>query len=117
MKKLFAFLVATAVIAGAVSVYAGGACCAAKADKAKMSAAGNSDVCGELTAKLNLTDDQKAKLSALKEECKKATSTSECREMMSKGLEKILTPEQLAQHKAECEKMSKACTMKSDKKS
>ncbi len=114
MKRILAFAAAAAVIVGAASVYAGGACCAAGKAKAKDEA--KSEACTDMMSKLNLTDDQKTKITALKEECKKATSTSECHAMMSTGLERILTTEQQAQWKAECSKAAKSCEMKADKK-
>jgi len=46
---------------------------------------------------LNLTDSQKAKVETLKADCRRATSTSEYREMFNAGLQKILTPDQYAQ--------------------
>jgi Spy/CpxP family protein refolding chaperone len=74
--------------------------------------------------KLNLTDAQKAKITALKDQTTRATSTSEARAMMSKGMEQILTPEQLAQWQSGCEKAAKSSSgtgecpfMKSMKKS
>lgn len=106
MKRLLAFAVVAAVIVGAASVYAGGACCPAGKDK-KTEA--KSDACADMMSKLNLTDGQKAKVTALKEESKKATSTSECYDMMSKGLEKILTADQLKQWNADCEKAKAGC--------
>jgi Spy/CpxP family protein refolding chaperone len=103
MKRLFAFAVAVTVIVGAMSAYAGDGCCAA--GKAKSEA--KSAACGDKFSKLNLTDEQKAKIATLKEQTARATSTSEARAMMSKGLEQILTSEQLAQCKSECDKDAK----------
>jgi Spy/CpxP family protein refolding chaperone len=103
MKKLMGMLIAAAVLTGGVSVYAGSACCAA--GKAKGQAkAGSASQCGDIFAKLNLTDAQKEKLAALQADCERAVSTSESREKFAKGIREILTPEQLAQCKAECEK-------------
>ena len=51
----------------------------------KSSAKGAS--CGDMFGKLNLTDEQKAKVETLKQECLKATSTSEFHAMFSSGLE------------------------------
>ena len=99
MKRLLAFAVAAAVLVGTAAVYAGGSGCC-KAGKTSASSGGS---CSEMFSKLNLTDAQKAKVAALKDECKRATSTSEAHATFSAGLEKILTPEQLAQFKAQCD--------------
>jgi hypothetical protein len=93
MKRLLAFAVAAVVVMSAAAVYAGEGCCRG------MSAKGAS-CCGNMFSKLNLTPDQKARVNTLMAECHKATSTSECRQLLSSGLEKILTPDQLAQWKA-----------------
>ncbi len=96
MKKFCAFAVAAALLVGAASVFADGSgCCAA--GKAKGAA------CGDMFSKLKLTDEQKAKVTALKDECLKGTSTSERRDMMAKGMQSILTPEQFAQWKSACD--------------
>ena len=102
MKRLFAFVVAAVVTIGAASVYAGDGCCAAGKTSAKSAS------CGDMFSKLNLTDAQKAKIAALKEQTTRATSTSEARAMMSKGLEQILTPEQWAQCQSNCDKAMKS---------
>ncbi|MGO9246012.1 MAG: hypothetical protein ACLP0A_03255 [Verrucomicrobiia bacterium] len=100
MKRFLAFVVAAVVVMSAAAVYAGEGCCAG------MSAKGAS--CGgDMFSKLNLTPDQKAKVNTLMAECHRATSTSECHQLMSSGLEKILTPDQLAQWKAMGNKAAK----------
>jgi len=121
MKRLFSLAVAAALVVGAASVYAdGGGCCMAHKTSAK------SGACTDMMDKLSLTDAQKAKISALKDQTTRtATSTSEARQMMSRGMQQILTPEQYAQWQSGCEKASKASTsgaaecpfMKSMKKS
>jgi Spy/CpxP family protein refolding chaperone len=102
MKRLLAFAVAAVVAISAASVYAGDGCCAG----GKMSA--KSAACGDMFSKLKLTDEQKAKIATLKEQTARATSTSEARAMMSKGLEQILTPEQFAQFQSSCDKTMKS---------
>ena len=92
MRKFLAFTVAAVVALGATSAFAGEGCCGGMS---KSSAKGAS--CGDMFSKLNLTDGQKVKVDALKQECLKATSTSEFHTMLNSGLEKILTPDQLAQ--------------------
>lgn len=112
MKQVLGFVLAAVIAVGVSSVFAGEGCCGSKAK------AGSG--C-EALGKVSLTDAQKAKLATLQAQAKRATSTSEANEIMSAGLEKILTPEQLAQCKAACEKDKPAghCPFmgKSDKKS
>ena len=120
MKRLFSLVAASALILGAASVYAdGGGCCAA----GKMSSKGAA--CTDMMGKLNLTDAQKAKIAALKDQTTRAaTSTSEAHAMMNKGMAQILTPEQFTQWQSNCEKATKTSSgtgecpfMKSMKKS
>ena len=92
MKKFLAVTVAAIVAFGAASVFADSGCCGGMS---KSSAKGAS--CGDMFGKLNLTAEQKAKIDVLKQSCLKATSTSEFHAMLNSGLEKILTPDQLAQ--------------------
>ena len=115
MKRVFAVVVATAVLIGTTSVFAGEGCCAASKAKSTASAS-----CSDKFSKLDLTDAQKAQIDALKEQTKRATSTSESRAMFAAGLEKILTPQQLEQCKAQCDKakVSGGCPyMKNQQKS
>ena len=93
MKKLMAFAVAVVVAFSAASVLAGEGCCAGMS---KSSAKGGA--CGDMLSKLNLTPEQKTKVSA----------TSEFHAMFNAGLEKILTPEQLAQWKTQSDKAMKS---------
>ena len=95
MRKFLAFTVAAVISLSAASVFAGEGCCGGMS---KSSAKGAS--CGDMFSKLNLTDEQKTKVEALKLECLKATSTSEFQVMFNSGLEKILSPDQLAQWEA-----------------
>ncbi len=101
MKKIIAMWVAAAVLAGVASLHAQSGCpsCAAGAAKS-CPMSGKSD----LAAKLNLTDEQKAKITALREECAKAGATKDACEKCMKSIESVLTPEQLTQWKAACEK-------------
>jgi len=103
MKKIFVLAVMAAVALGGASVYADGGCCASKS---KSSA--NGGCCSDMLSKLNLTPEQKAKIDTLRADTRRATSTSESHQMFSAGLEKILTPDQLAQLKTQCEKPMKS---------
>jgi Spy/CpxP family protein refolding chaperone len=69
-------------------------CCAAKGDMD----------CAATYANLNLTPDQKAKMDALVEKCKGAGCTKESTEAFMKSAESILTKEQMANFKTECNK-------------
>jgi hypothetical protein len=111
MKKFLAFTVAAIVALGAASVFADSGCCGGMS---KSSAKGAT--CGDMFSKLNLTDGQKARVEVLKQSCLKATSTSEFHAMFNSGLEKILSPDQLAQWEAHSGKDLKAgsCPMNSN---
>jgi Spy/CpxP family protein refolding chaperone len=106
MKKFLVLAVAAIITMGAVAVYAGQGCCAGMS---KSGAKGGA-CSGDMFSKLNLTGEQKAKIEALKADCRRATSTSECHDVFSKGLEKILTPEQLTQWKTQSDKAMKSGT-------
>jgi Spy/CpxP family protein refolding chaperone len=99
MKRLLAFVVAAVVLIGTAAVYAGGSGCC-MSGKTGASSGGS---CSDMFSKLNLTDAQKTQIEALKNSTKHATSTSEAHAMFSQGLERILTPEQMAQFKTQCD--------------
>jgi hypothetical protein len=56
-------------------------------------------------AKLNLSAEQKPKIDALVEKCNKAGCTKESMAAFMKSAETILSKEQMATFKAECDKM------------
>ena len=58
-----------------------------------------------IMSKLNLTDEQKVKVQALCDQCRKEGCTKEAWDQMSKELETVLTPEQMTQFKTSCEEM------------
>ena len=117
MKKLLVTMLAGVMLAGTAAVYAGGGCCGG--DKASMGKTGKTD----MFASLKLTDDQKAKLTKLQEDCTAGECTAGSREKFMKGVESILTADQLTQFKAACANHGKgSCPMtsgaaKPDKKS
>ena len=95
----------TALVAAAMlvasSAFAGDkACCANGAAKS------NSMACVKL-ATLNLTPDQKTKIEAWQAECMKAGCTTESRQTFLKQAKGILSAQQFAQLKAQCQKSSK----------
>ena len=100
MTKLTLALMATAALA-VTSAYAGdkekdGGCCA---KNAKMD-------CSQTYAKLNLSAEQKTKMDALVAKCNKdGGCTKESMEAFMKSAEGILSKEQLATLKAECDRM------------
>jgi Spy/CpxP family protein refolding chaperone len=114
MKKLMALTLAGTMLLGGSMVYAGGACCPSKANKAaKTEKAVN---CGDETfSKLNLSDEQKKKVEALRAECKKDGCTASMHEKFTKSMKEILTADQYTQWESECQKVSKgSCPMKKD---
>jgi hypothetical protein len=93
----------TALVAAALltasSAFAGDkACCANGASK--------SMACVNL-ATLNLTPDQKTKIEAWQAECMKAGCTRESRQTFLKQAKEILSAQQFAQLKAQCQKSAK----------
>jgi hypothetical protein len=95
----------TALVAAALltasSAFAGDkACCASGASKS------NSMACVNL-ATLNLTSDQKTKIEGWQAECMKAGCTRESRQTFLKQAKVILSAQQFAQLKAQCQKSAK----------
>jgi Spy/CpxP family protein refolding chaperone len=102
MKTVIAVALAGVVFVGAASVYAGGnGCCMAGKSKSSANAGAS---CQDMMSKLNLTDEQKAKVAALKDQTSRAVSTSERMQQFSDGLKQILTAEQLTQWNDICTK-------------
>jgi hypothetical protein len=75
------------------------ACCA----KGAKSASNKKEWCANY-AKLNLDAEQKTKLTALQEKCMKDGCTEETRAKFLKSAKKILSADQYAQLKADCDK-------------
>jgi hypothetical protein len=98
IKITTAVLVAAAMLA-ASELFAGDhACCA------KSAANAHSTTCLNL-ASLNLTPDQKSKIETWQSECMKAGCTKESRQMFLSRAKGILSPEQFAQLKTQCDKI------------
>jgi len=74
------------------------ACCAKKAS--------NQQSCANL-ASLNLTTDQKSKIEAWQSECMKSGCTKESRQAFLKKAQGVLSADQYAKLKAECNKSAK----------
>lgn len=97
IHKTLSFVAAASLFTG-LPLFAGndaGCSFSAKADCSKKSG------CEDKLAKLNLTDEQKAKVAGLKDECEKAGCTDASMAAFAKALDGILTTEQLAALKAE----------------
>ena len=100
MKQVFGMLVAGVLILDAVANFAGAGCCAS-GDAAKPSV--NFSANNDCFAKLNLTADQRSKVTDLVAECKTGGCNVAAREKMAAGLKTILTPEQYTQWTAACD--------------
>ncbi len=101
MKITTTVLVATAMLT-ASSAFAGDHACCAKGASNRSSVA-----CVNL-ASLNMTADQKTKIEAWQAECMKAGCTKESRKTFLSRAKGILSTEQFAQLKAQCEKAAGA---------
>jgi hypothetical protein len=99
IKILGTAVVATAMLIASPAFAGGKACCARNAS--------NQAACANL-ASLNLTLDQKIKIEAWQAECMKAGCTKESRKTFLSRAKGILSTEQFAQLKAQCEKTSGA---------
>ena len=99
VKFISAAVLAVALMAS--PVFAGGnkACCA-------KTAANNKAMCLDF-ASLNVTADQKSKLETWQAECTKAGCTKENRQAFLKKAQGILSADQYAKLKAECNKSAK----------
>jgi hypothetical protein len=93
-------LVAAAMLIASNAFAGDKACCANGASKSNLMA------CVNLTT-LNLTPDQKTKIEAWQAECMKAGCTKESRQTFLKQAKGILSAQQFAQLKAQCQKSAK----------
>ena len=99
MIKTTVALLAAGVLAVSSSFAGGKACCGAKGTQVSNDTAS----CMNL-ASLNLTADQNSKLVAWQNECMKAGCTKESRTAFMKKARTILSADQYAQLKSECDK-------------
>jgi len=101
MIKITTTALVAAALLTASSAFAGDkACCVNGASRS------NSMACVNLTT-LNLTPDQKSKIKAWQAECMKAGCTKESQETFLKQAKGILSAQQFAQLKAQCQKSAK----------
>ena len=101
MIKITTTALVAAAMLTASSAFAGDkTCCANGASKS------NSMACVNL-ATLTLTSDQKTKIEAWQAECMKAGCTRESRQTFLKQAKGILSAQQFAQLKAQCQKSAK----------
>jgi hypothetical protein len=99
MVKIIGTVVVAAAILMASPAFAGGkACCAKNASNQAMCA----DVAG-----LNLNADQRAKIEAWQGECMKAGCTKQTRAQFLRKAKGILSADQYAKLKADCDKSAK----------
>jgi Spy/CpxP family protein refolding chaperone len=102
MRKFTGLALMAAAALAVNSAYAGdkdkdGGCCATHAN--------NKMDCSQTYAKLNLSAEQKTKMDAIVTKCNKDGCTKESMDAFMKSAEGILSKEQLATLKAECNKM------------
>ena len=120
MKRLMILAVVAAMCVGVMT-----SCVCSKGDAksckpAKCSMAGKEgmsvDKC-PVMSKLNLTEEQKVKVQAICDKCSQEKCSKKACKAMSEELEKVLTPEQMAQYKAACAEMKKEgkCGKKAEK--
>jgi hypothetical protein len=102
MIKITTTVLVAAAMLTASSAFAGDKACCAKGASNKSSMS-----CVNL-ATLNLTADQKAKIESWQTECMKAGCTKESRQMFLSRAKGILSAEQFAQLKAQCNKTANA---------
>jgi hypothetical protein len=103
IMKLTGLMLATAGMLAVSPVYAGGAACCTKG-----ASNNGKKECSDNYAKLNLTPEQKTKLTALQEKCNKEGCTETSRAKFMKSAKKILSADQYAQLKTECDKAQHA---------
>jgi len=115
MTRILALTVAVAALIGTQTIHAGPACCPASkakaAEEAKAALGSCDDKCLEVSFKgIEMTEDQETKIADLMKECKGQECSVSSAKAMKKGLEEILTEEQIKTLKASCEE--KACFLK-----
>jgi Spy/CpxP family protein refolding chaperone len=101
MTKLIALVAAGAFAAGTMFAGEHGDCAKKAGNEGKMA-------CTASFASLNLTPEQKTKMEAAMTEHRKAGCTEATEAKLMKDVKGILTPEQFAKFKAECDKTEKA---------
>jgi hypothetical protein len=117
MKKLLGCLVVVSLLVGVRSVLAGGACCASKSKTTsadagkKVKSASSADECMGIISKLDLTEDQKTRLAALKDECDQSKCSESGQKKLFTGIAEILTADQLARCKSLCDDNGWQCPL------
>jgi hypothetical protein len=101
MKKVFGWILAAVVLTSASAVYAGCGSCGADAKKCDKP-------CSVALDKLKLSDAQKAKVAALKDECKGISCPKATQAKMATSLKGILTEQQYQQWEKACASTKKA---------
>jgi Spy/CpxP family protein refolding chaperone len=103
MKTAWMTLLVAGLVGVAAYAWAGSACCASGKGKAKE--AGLS-ACAEITATLNLSEEQKTKIADIEAACKAEGSTPEACAKSRDDIRALLTDDQKAQFDAAWEKKS-----------
>ncbi len=107
MKKLL-IVCAALLVAGTVSSWAGGACCAAGAKAKSEKSEKAYSACTAALSGMDLTADQKAKISEIEAACKAEGSTMDACAKSMDQIRAVLTDEQRAQFDAKVGKADKA---------
>lgn len=105
MKKAVGMFAIVSLLALGAPAYAGCGSCEAHKPAAKSCPVGT---CASVLSKMNLTAEQKAKVADLKAAFAKSENKADGCAAFMKGLEGILTPDQLAQCKEGCAKAKAA---------
>lgn len=110
--KAIVVIALLAVVSMAGTSFAGSSCCGAK----KKSQGAEMSQCGDIFASMNLTDEQKAKISELETACKAEGSSKESCAKYKDQMRDLLTDEQKAQFDeacaAKCKKSGASCDSK-----
>lgn len=105
MKKAVGMLAIVSLLALGAPAYAGCGSCEAHKSAAKSCPVGT---CASVLSKMDLNAEQKARVAELKAAFAKSENKSEGCAAFMKGLEGVLTPEQLAKCKEGCAKAKSA---------
>lgn len=102
MNMMWKVVVFGAVVAMAGATYAGGSCCPSKSKEKSA----DKSMCSKATAGLDLTEEQKAKISEIQASCEAAGSSAEACGKAKTEIRDVLTDDQKAKFDASWDKAS-----------